>query len=195
VLLDTVAPRSTTPAAPFVASDLADYLVVTKAPPDPPSDVIRVGGLPGRRAYFRFNIPSRIIDSSNVVRATLLITQRPNGLSPGPRDSVALEQFTVTAGPAVTDLSRALLFLTAPGKTDSTRLVAADSGTRSFEMINLVRAWRSTTADRTPRALALRTTTESLTGGQIDFFSIEAPVTVRPKLRLTYLPQQANGLP
>jgi hypothetical protein len=195
VLLDTVAPRSTTPAAPFVASDLADYLVVTKAPPDPPSDVIRVGGLPGRRAYFRFNIPSRIIDSSNVVRATLLITQRPNGLSPGPRDSVALEQFTVTAGPAVTDLSRALLFLTAPGKTDSTRLVAADSGTRSFEMINLVRAWRSTTADRTPRALALRTTTESLTGGQIDFFSIEAPITVRPKLRLTYLPQQASGLP
>jgi hypothetical protein len=108
---------------------------------------------------------------------------------------VALEPFTVTAGPAVTDISRALLFLTSLGKTDSTRLVAADSGTRSFELINFVRAWRSTTAERTPRALALRVTTESLTAGQIDFFSIEAPVTVRPKLRLTYLPQQTGGLP
>ena len=195
VPLATMLPRSLTPAEPFVASSLADYLVVTKAPPDPPSNVIRVGGLPGRRAYFRFNIPSRILDSSNVVRATLFLTQRPNGLAPGPRDSVALEPFTVTAGPAVTDIARALLFLTSLGKTDSTRLVAADSGTRSFELINFVRAWRSTTAERTPRALALRVTTESLTAGQIDFFSIEAPVTVRPKLRLTYLPQQAGGLP
>jgi hypothetical protein len=190
-----MSPRSVTPAEAFVAADLADYLVVTKAPPDPPSNVIRVGGLPGRRAYFRFNIPSRIIDSSNVVRATLLLTQRPNGFSPGPRDSVAIEQFTVTAGPAVKDLSRALLFLTTPSKTDSTRLVAADSGTRSLELISLVRAWRTTSPDRTPRALALRTTTESLTGGQLDFFSMEAPVAVRPRLRLTYLPQQVGGLP
>jgi hypothetical protein len=195
VPLTTMLPRSNTPNEPFTAANLADYLVVTRGPPDPPSDVIRVGGLPGRRAYFRFNIPSRILDSSNVVRATLFLTQRPNGLSPEPGDSVALEQFTVTAGPAVTDLSRALLFLAPPAKTDSTRLVAADSGTRSFELINLVRAWRSTTAERTPRALALRATTESLTAGQIDFFSIEAPVSVRPKLRLTYLPQQAAGLP
>ena len=194
VPLTTMLPRSVTPAEKFVASDLADYLVVTKAPADAPADVVRVGGLPGRRAYFRFNIPARILDSSNVVRATLLLTQRPNGLSPGPRDSVALQQFVVVAGPAVTDLSRALLFLSAPRKTDTTRFVAADSGERSLEVISVVRDWRSTTVDRTPRALALRATTEGLTGGQIDFFSIEAPLAVRPKLRLTYLPQQAGGI-
>ena len=195
VPLSVVQPRSVTPAQSFIAADLADYLVVTQAPPDPPPGVIRIGGLPGRRAYFRFNIPSRILDSSNVVRATLMLTQRPIRLSPDPGDSVALTQFLVTAGPAVTDIKRALLFLSPPPKTDSTRFIAADSGVRSLEVINAVRAWRSTAADRTSRALALRSTTESLTGGQIDFFSIEAPVGVRPKLRLTYLPPQAGGLP
>ena len=195
VSLVTMVPRSVTPPETFIAFDLADYLVVAKPPPDPPSNVIRVGGLPGRRAYLRFNIPSRILDSSNVVRATLMLTQRPNGFSPGPRDTVALQQFIVTAGPAVGDVSRALLFLTGLGKSDSTRLVAADSGERDFEMISLVRAWRSTTVARTPRALALRATTESLTPGQIDFFSIEAPLAVRPKLRVTFVPQTVTGLP
>ena len=70
-----------------------------------------------------------------------------------------------------------------------------DSGERDFEMISLVRAWRSTTVARTPRALALRATTESLTPGQIDFFSIEAPLAVRPKLRVTFVPQTVTGLP
>ena len=191
----TVVPRSVTPPEIFIASDLADYLVVAKPPPAPPPNVLRVGGLPGRRAYFRFNIPSRILDSSNVVRATLMLTQRPNAFSPSAGDTVALEQFIVTAGPAVGDLSRALLFLTSIGKSDSARLVAADSGERDFEMISLVRAWRSTTIDKTPRALALRTTTESLTAGQIDFFSLEAPLAVRPRLRITYVPQTVTGLP
>jgi hypothetical protein len=116
-------------------------------------------------------------------------------LTPDPDDSVALTQFLVTAGPAVTDLSRALLFLTSTPKTDSTRFVAADSGVRSIEVINAVRAWRSTAVERTSRALALSATTEGLTGRQIDFFSIEAPVSVRPKLRLTYLPPRVGGLP
>jgi len=193
--ITTMVPRSVTPPETFIASDLADYLVVAKASPDPPSNVIRVGGMPGRRAYLRFNIPSRILDSSNVVRATLMLTQRPNAFSPTAGDTVAVEQFIVTAGPAVGDLSRALLFLTGLGRPDSSRLVAADSGQRDFEMISLVRAWRSTTADKTPRALALRSTRESLTPGQIDFFSLEAPLAVRPKLRITYVPQTVTGLP
>src|SRR5207237_10767664 len=106
VSLNILTPRSVTPAEAVVAADLADYLIVVKAPPDPPPNVIRVGGLPGRRVYFRFNIPSRILDSSNVVRATLQLTQRPNPLASGPRDSVALAQLTVTAGAALTAPAR-----------------------------------------------------------------------------------------
>lgn len=187
-------PRSQTPDEAFIASDLADYLVVVKAPPDPPPDVLRVGSIPGRRAYFRFNIPTNILDSSSVVRATLLLTQRPNAFSPDALDTVTIEQFAVTAGPTVTDVARALLFLTS-STTDSVPLVAADSGVRAFEMIGLVRAWRNTKPDRTPRAFALRSRTEGQSGRQVDFFSLEAPLDVRPRLRLSYLPQQPPGIP
>lgn len=187
-------PRSMFPTEPIIASDLADYLLVIKAPPAPPPGVLRVGGMPGHRAYFRFNIPSSILDSSSVVRATLFLTQRPNGFSPEPNDSVSLQQFAVTSGAAITDLARALLFLTS-STSDSVRLAAADSGLRSFEMIGLVRAWRSTSVDRTPRAFALRSATEGHLARQIDFFSNEAAVAVRPRLRLTYLPRQPDGLP
>ena len=188
-------PFSKTPAEAFLAADYADYLVVATPPPDPPSDVTRIGGLPGRRAYMRFNIPSRILDSSNVVRATLLLTQRPNGFSPEPDDSVAIEPFAVTAGAGITDLSRALLFLIATPGADSARLVAADSGVRTFELIRLVKLWAATTAAKTPRALSLRSTVEGVSGRQIDFYSLEAPPEVRPRLRITYLPRTTGGLP
>lgn len=186
--------RSKFPKEELIASDLADYLLVIKSPPAPPPGVLRVGGMPGRRAYFRFNIPSSILDSSSVVRATLSLTQRPNPFSPDPRDSISLQQFAVTAGPTVTDVSRALLFLTS-STLDSVRLAAADSGVHSFEMIGLVRAWRSTSVSRTPRALALRAATEGHLARQIDFFSSKAAASVRPRLKLTYLPRQPDGLP
>ena len=194
VSLDTLGAFSRTPAETFLAADYADYLVVATAPPDPPSDVIRVGGLPGRRAYMRFNIPPQILDSSNIVRATLLLTQRANGFSPNASDSVAIAPFGVTAGPGITDLSRALLFLFAPPGTDSVRLVAADGGVREFELIRLVKLWAATTATKTPRALSLRSSVEGISGRQIDFYSLEAAPALRPKLRITYLPRNTGGL-
>jgi hypothetical protein len=190
----TLGPRSKFPAEPTIAADLADYLLIVKTPPPPPADVLRVGGIPGRRAYFRFDIPSDILDSASVVRATLFLTQRPSPFSPDVTDSVAIQQFAVTAGPAVTDLSKALLFLNV-SSTDTVKFAAADSGLREFEMIKLVRAWRSTSAERTPRAFALKTETEGHLARQVDFFSTEAPLAVRPRLRITYLPQPPVGLP
>jgi hypothetical protein len=196
VSLVTVVPRSLTPAEDVIKLDLADYLLVTKSPLPPAAGAVRVGGMPGRRAYLRFNIPTNLLDSSNVIRATLLLTQRPNPLSARPGDSVAVIPLIVTAGPAITDLSRALLFLTPPPRPDSVRVVPTDSGAREFEMISALRLfWRNTTADRTPRAIALRTSSEGLAGGALDFFSIEAPIDVRPKLRITYLLPQQGGLP
>jgi hypothetical protein len=190
----TVGPGSKFPAEPTIAANLTDYLLVVKAPPPPPADVLRVGGIPGRRAYFRFDIPSDILDSASVVRATLFLTQRPSPFSVDATDSVAIQQFAVTAGPAVTDLSKALLFLNV-SSTDTVKFAAADSGLREFEMIRLVRAWRSTSPERTPRAFALKTETEGHLARQADFFSTEAPLAVRPRLRITYLPRPPVGLP
>jgi hypothetical protein len=188
-------PFSRAPLDPFIANDLADYLVVLQAPPAAPPDVFRVGGLPARRVYLRFIIPPNILDSSNVVRATLFLTQRPNPFAPKPQDTVGLGHFGVVAGAAVTDLTKALFFIQRLSNRDTIRFVAADSGVRSFEMIDWVRAWRGTSPLTTPRAMALATSTEGENALQLDFFSIEAAITERPRLRLTYIPRAEGPFP
>jgi len=195
VPLISIQPFSRTPAEVFLASDLADHQLVLKSPPSPPLTVFRVGGLPSRRAYLHFTIPPAILDSSNVVRATLILTQRPNAFAPEANDTVSVGQFGVIAGPTVTDLTRALLFLSRLDIRDSVRVVSSDSAVRTFEMIDWVRAWRGTKPEKTPRAMAIATTTEGENARQVDFFSIEAPLAVRPRLRLTYLPRTAGPLP
>jgi hypothetical protein len=181
---------------PIFASNYTDYQVVLKGPPEPPAGVIRIGGLPGRRAYLRFDIPSSILDSSAVVRATLQLTQRPALFSPESRDTVQIAHFGVIASPAVTDLSRALLFIDRlPSTPDTLKVVPADSGQREFEIIGWVRVWKGTKPERTPRALALALPEEGLSGQVVDFFSLEAVAGVRPRLRLTYIPKSTEVVP
>lgn len=190
-------PVSRTPAdLPIFAADYADYQVIFKAPPEPPAGVFRIGGLPGRRAYLKFDIPSSILDSSAVVRATLELTQRPALFSPESRDTVRIAHFGVVASPTITDLSRALLFIDRlPSTPDTLKVIPADSGKREFEIIGWVRIWRGTKESRTPRALALALPAEAQSGAVVDFFSLEGPLAVRPRLRLTYMPRATDVVP
>jgi hypothetical protein len=192
--------RSKTPDEPQARAEMADFLFVQQPAPAPPSDVIRVGGLPGRRAYLRFSVPSRILDSTTLVRATLILNQRQNGHSPEPNDSIAIIPYEVTAAATLEDLTRALFFLRSlpgdfPARTDSIRLIANDGGVREFQVLGFVRSWRLTDSTVTPRALALNTSLEGISGRQIDFYSTEAPLALRPRLRITYLPRREEGLP
>lgn len=198
---DTSAPKhivlatSRTPQNnPSISRSLVDYLVVAKSPPGESADVFRVGGLPGKRAYLRFNIPSRILDSSAVMRATLLLTQRANPFSPESSDTVTAGDFGVVASGAITDLTRALQFVTSI-RSDTVRMTPADAGVREFEVIDWVRAWRGTTPDKAPRAIAITLQSEGFTGSAIDFFSMESVVGTRPRLRLTYLPRPEATIP
>ena len=186
---------SRVPFDPTLSVHMADYQVMIKAPPDPPPGVFRIGGLPARRAYLRFDIPPAILDSSSVVRATLLLTQRPNPVSPELGDSVGIGHFGVVAGGSLTDLRRTLFFIERLSNRDTLFVFATDSAVRNFEMIDWVRAWRGTDPFRTPRAIALATASESRNARQVDFFSIEAAPELRPRLRITYIPRAAGPLP
>src|SRR5207253_10270060 len=96
-------PFSRTPATESIAAGhLPGYTVVAKAPAAAPPGLLAVGGLPARRAYLRFDIPSRIIDSATVVRATLLLNQLPNSAL-DPSDTVEILPQVVLAGKVVTD--------------------------------------------------------------------------------------------
>ena len=193
----SVAPLSLTPTdASFLTRPLADFTLVLKGLSATPVGRLGVGGVPSRRVFFKFTVPSRIIDSTSIVRASLLLTQSPNRRF-NPRDSIIVYPIPIIAAPVVTDVKSALQFLGAIGQfgLDSLKVAPGDSGVRSFEIVGLVRTWRQQDSTVSPRTLALRSGAEGQAPGEIDFFSSRAGNAVRPRLRITYVHQRSTGLP
>src|SRR6185436_5951807 len=108
----------------------ADFVILAKGSPRPPADLLGAGGLPVKRSYLRFNLPSDIIDSSTLVRATLLLTQKPTPAGVRRADTLNVFPVAIVASPTVTDIGTALSFATAPGALGltATRTTPSDSG-------------------------------------------------------------------
>ena len=195
VLLRSMTPSDTTLTT--LRNDLADYVITAKGITPPPPNTIAVGGYPARRTFLRFDLPSHIVDSSTVVRATLTLTQYPMRDSPNALDSLGVYPFAVTAGTVVTDVSRLLRLVTVNtvSAADSLRIVPADSGTRRLELVNLVRVWKNTKPEQTQRALVLAIGEEGVNPAIAAFFASEAAIELRPRLQLTYVPKVTLGLP
>lgn len=192
-----ISPVSHTPTdQSFLSGPLADYTIVLKGQTTTPVTELAVGGIPSRRSLMRFNIPAHIVDSTTVVRASLLLTQTPNRRV-DPHDSVYVFPLAILATPAVTDPGTLLRFVSSAGFVglDSLRMAPADSGVRSFEIVGLVRTWKGQSQTVSPRALGLLSGAEAQLPAEIDFFSTEAPPAVRPRLRITYVPQTSFGVP
>ncbi|MFL5608564.1 MAG: hypothetical protein ACJ8AD_19065 [Gemmatimonadaceae bacterium] len=196
---DTVFLNSRTPTTDAaVAASLVMYrLVASGALPPPPNTVLALGGLAGARAYMRFEIPSIVIDSVQVIRASLQLTQLTSRSTGGAKDTLTVITLPVTAGPAITDPFTASQFLATPGlwPVDTLRLLPSASGTRNLEIVNIVRAWRAVEASKSTRALVLRVVQEGSSPGELDFSSMHGPVASRPSLRLTYVPRRGFGIP
>ena len=201
----TELPRSLTPVnQDRVAIDFTDYVVVSGGPPTLPSDVVAVGGPHGRRVYFRFSIPPRITDSTTIVRATLILTQKP-GSTYGFADSLIVLPQVIIAGSEIIDLSKAALItdtVTNPlelppsiFKLQPVQLTATAAMQREFHIGNVVRFWRSTSAERVPQAIILRSTLEGLAPQEALFYSTEAAANLRPRLVITYLLRREFGIP
>lgn len=191
----SVSPASSTPVGNATAAAAAvDQSLVVVSPRGAPSSDLIVGGAPGRRSFIRFNLPLHLTDSTEIVRAVLELTQRPVRYVPT-TDSVRVRSEAVLATTAVTDLVQAALLAAPAGlSADTLTLSPADSGTRSFSLVSLIRAYRSFPAT-TMRAIALRDVFEGAQAGEVRFFSSEAPASVRPRLRLTYIPRASSGIP
>lgn len=190
---------SRTPASdPQVARELIDFPVIVSGTPDPSTDRLAVGGVPGRRTYFRFDIPTGLIDSTTIVRATLELTQVPV-TGAYANDTTVLFPLAVAAGPTVRDPGKAALLTSPIGSfgLDSLRLVPSDSGRRSIELARLLRRWRLQPDTQLVRALVFRTRDEGTLPGELHFYSTEAAVadSLRPRLRITFIPRVEFGLP
>jgi hypothetical protein len=189
-----VTPLSQTPTdESLVALHLSDYTVIAKAPPrGGPSD-LDVGGLPARRVYVRFDIPSNIIDSTSVVRATLLLNQIPNALL-DPTDTVKMLPHLVLAAKAVTDPSKAAQII-ADVSIDTLKIQPGHPGQTQVELARAFAFWRTQNATLTPRAIVLTSLTEGNSPLELIFYSSEAAPELRPQLRISYTATVPLGLP
>lgn len=187
-------PYSKTPEdQPSVAQSLADYTVLVVAPPAGAPPSLSIGGLPAHRVYMRFVIPRAISDSVDIIRATLLLTQRPNRTI-DPTDSISVLAYISVAGAAVTDVARASQIIQGvPG--DTLRVAPSDSGLKALDIAPIVAIWRAQPDSTAPRALVLVSSREGQIPLEARFFSIEADPALRPRLRISYSARRSQGLP
>lgn len=191
-----ITPYSKTPADQnfvIVANNLADYTVFALRPPEGSATELNVGGYPPRRTYLRFVIPPNILDSSTIIRATLLLDQIPNPLL-DPTDSVIIVPHLVLAGISVTDPTKAAQIITefAP---DSLKARPGESGIKQIEIGRAFAIWRDVKASEMPHAIVLRTSNEGRSPLAIRFSSLEAAPAQRPRLRISYTNAVPLGLP
>jgi len=194
----TLLPYSATPTTnTSIANSLKDFTIVVKGTPPAGTGVLAVGGLPGTRAYFRFNVPARIVDSSLVIRATLLLTQVPSS-SPDPTDTMRVQPYLVLAGPPVTDPAKAAQIVADTGVVGlkALRTTPASSGVQEVEIAPVFRYWAVQGDTLLPRAVTLRSSQEDFSPQQALFYGPNAAdPTVRPKLRISYTLRSRIGLP
>ena len=196
---DTAFVTSRTPTTDAtIASLYAAYpLVVAGALPAPSTGLIAVGGIAGARTFLRFNVPSILIDSVQVVRASLLLTQLPSRVQASSSDTIAMLANPVLAGAQVTDLNL-LLQLTGTGSlvgVDSVRMAPKDAGLKSVELVNLFRVWKGIGEANSVRAIVLRAKQEASSPAELNFVSNEGLPEQRPRLQITYVPRRGFGLP
>src|SRR3954463_138605 len=153
-------PITYSPADPtYLRSPLSDFQITVVGSVPPPT-TLRVGGAPSHRVLMMFDIPRRIVDSTVVVRATLLLTQRPSG-SADAGAAVGVQIVPVLVSNEVTELHARLEFAgSALVLVDSLSTVPKDSGVVNLEMVKLLRAWKGQDPAKTPRVAALYLSSE-----------------------------------
>jgi hypothetical protein len=151
---------------------------VSEVPQVSDTTLLAVGGAPSSRSLLRFSLPSRILDSATIVRATLELTPTAP-ISGLPTDAAQLEARSVLA-----DVGGKSPVNTQPGRVPADTLELG-STTVSLEAVRLVELWQGSAR---PSALILALTSEGASFTNPVFYSTRAAdQAVRPRLRLSYL--------
>jgi hypothetical protein len=198
-----VSPSSSSTGAEGDVPGLADYLIVLRGTPaPPPPQVIAVGGLPAQRAYIRLALPPRLVDSVTVVRAALVLTQAP--VRGRTDDTVRTAvQARISLARDLLDVGRAALLVQAMEGLNEQIRAPRDSGLVRFELAGAsigltptpMQFWRATGEDELPRVVILRSALEGHFPSEFYFYSSEAPVNLRPRFEISYVPRVDFSLP
>jgi len=170
---------------PYAGVSLFDTFLFDP-PPAPLDSTLVVGGAPSARSIMRITLPRGIRDSSQIIRATLLLLPAVPARG-APADSFVVEAHTVAAdfgakSPLVLDATR----------TDTTRIHVGATDTLRIEVTNLMQFW---VADSTrPEVLMLRSQEEAARPTEVRFYP-SAATPYRPALRITYARRFPFGVP
>jgi hypothetical protein len=190
-----------TAAAPSIRS-LADYLLVLEGAAPPPSGILAAGGLPSSRIFIRFDIPASLIDSNTtIIRANLEMHQQGNSLYASD-DTLALVARLVRATNAVSDPAQAAVLSIDPAALSASFAVpevASSPGDTKVDTIPLapiLLLWKSEGPETMQRAIVLQSSGQGLDPRRFYLYSSDAAdESLRPRLRITYIPRSGFGLP
>jgi hypothetical protein len=171
-------------------------LIVQGAIPDS-MDALNIGGIPARRVFLRFALPPRIIDTANVIRATLMLHPKPQPLQL-PSDTMALYPWPVVSSNKVMTAAEATNFIVSNTlySLDSVQAVPSAGTVVTFDFVNAVRNWQNVSDTINTRSLVLRILAEGGTPLEASFWSSFAPDTsLRPHVRIQYVKRSSFGVP
>jgi hypothetical protein len=149
--------------------------------PVPDSTLLVVGGEPASRALLRFDLPSRIRDSANIVRATLELTPV------APISGLRTDPARLQARSVLADLGAKSPVSSAAGRVPADTL---EPGTTlaNIEAVRLVELWSGTSSLPSSLVLALAPDIEAGSFARPVFYSTRAAdPAVRPRLHISYL--------
>jgi len=185
VKVDSIHGSDTTLVHKLYARGVTFRSFVIDPPPAPFGSMLAVGGVPSARSILRLSVPRAILDSSQIIRGTLILVPAVPA-SGAPADSFKIEAHTVLAdfgakSPLVFDATR----------TDTALIRIGVPDTVSIEITNLLQFWASDTL--APHTVMLRSQAEGANLAEIRFFSSATPASA-PVLRLTYASRFPFGL-
>ena len=161
-------------------------------PPAPALDQnLAVGGMPSARSILRVTLPRSIRDSTQILRATLVVV--PAVAARGvPADSFTLEAHAVDADLGAKSPLAAPRFTGDTTRMGTTRVRIGSLDSVRVELTTLLRIWSVDTAAAT--AIILRQVPEGASFAEIRFHP-SGDAAFRPALHLTYLPRFRFGVP
>ena len=188
-------------AGPPIRS-LADYMLVLEGAPPPPAEILAAGGIPSSRIYMRFSVPPGLIDSSTtIVRANLEMHQQRNELYSSDV-TLALVTRLVRATKVIDDPAQAAVLSIDPASISPSfavpQVMVKPSETRvdTIPLANVLLLWKSEGAATMQRAIVLQSSNQGLDPRRYYLYSGAAPAdSLRPRLRITYIPRSGFGLP
>jgi hypothetical protein len=163
---------------PFTPA-FSSFVPAIQQPDD--STVLNVGGEPSARAIVRFDLPARLKDSANIVRATLELTPV------APVEGLPTDPLRLQARAVLADLGAKSPVNSNPGLVAADTIDAGTSGTISLEAVRLVQQWLGSSTQPAALMLSVHSDLESATFSRPVFYSTRAAdPAVRPKLRISY---------